>query len=105
MSRHGGEAEDAAGTSGDDSDSAAAVQPDTCRTLGRRDEVRPRGALSASNRMPRHWHQRAAARHTLVLQVAAFAAFIGLDPSADADLLWIAEDAMLHPLPPGDKHV
>ena len=36
-----------------------------------------------------------------VILYGAFAAFIGLDAVADADLMWIAEDAMLHPLPPG----
>jgi hypothetical protein len=42
---------------------------------------------------------------SLLAQVAAFAAFIGMDLQADADLLWIAEDAILHPLPPGAASV
>jgi hypothetical protein len=34
-------------------------------------------------------------------QISAFAAFIGIDEQADGDLLWIAEDAIQNPLPPG----
>ena len=32
-----------------------------------------------------------------------FARYLGIDPEKDPDLLWIAEEAMFAPLPPGWK--
>ena len=34
-------------------------------------------------------------------EICEFAVYIGMDPIADLDLLWIAEEALLAPLPPG----
>jgi hypothetical protein len=73
---------------GRDDDSTAAA-PKPCTTLSRKDEV---GACDVASCQCFVEH---------AVQVAAFAAFIGLDAEVDADLMWIAEDAMLHPLPPG----
>jgi hypothetical protein len=73
---------------GSDDDSTAAA-PKPCTTLSKKDEVGVHDVASCECFIEH------------AVQVAAFAAFIGLDAEADADLMWIAEDAMLHPLPPG----